>query len=191
MTDVRESIHEFWARLHARDVEPDLRATLQQRAQRAGGAVSRVGSASALNAVINCIVPGSAVPAGVIAEFVDANFDRQMGRGDERLRTLPRAELIPAGLALLEAANFAAMSTGDQRDMLARAEHGGLPGPDGFDSALWFTRLRELVLLAYASDPRGMTEMGFPGPSYKPGYVWLRWGGADARAKKRPGHRRF
>jgi hypothetical protein len=33
--------------------------------------------------------------------------------------------------------------------------------------------------------------MGFPGPSYKPGYLWLDWGGPEARNARRPGHERY
>ena len=64
-----------------------------------------------------------------------------------------------------------------------------LPGPQGFDSALWFQRVRDMVLLGFASDPRGMLQMGYPGPSYEPGYTWISWGGAEARRAHRPGYR--
>ena len=134
------------------------------------------------------------MPAPVIAEFIDANFDKQMGRGDERHGTLPRAELLPAGLVALDAeagAAFHAIGPERQRALLASAEAGKLKGRDGFESALWFARLRELAILAYASDPRGMQEMGFPGPSFRPGYLWLGYAGPDARAKQRPGYRSF
>ena len=77
------------------------------------------------------------------------------------------------------------------RAILQRAEAGELKGPDGFDSQIWFARLRELLLLGYGSDPRGMAEMGFPGPSYKPGYLWLNFAGPSARAKRKPGYRSF
>ena len=74
---------------------------------------------------------------------------------------------------------------------MSQAEQGKLPGPDRFDSKLWFNRTRDYVLLGYASDPRGMVEMGFPGPSYRPGYLWIGYGGPPARAARKPGHTRF
>jgi hypothetical protein len=33
-----------------------------------------------------------------------------------------------------------------------------------------------------------MVEMGFPGPSYKPGYTWLSEGETDARVARKPGY---
>lgn len=50
-------------------------------------------------------------------------------------------------------------------------------------------RLREKLLLGYGSDPRGMVEMGFPGPSYETGHVWLGPGEVRARTLRRPGYR--
>lgn len=72
--------------------------------------------------------------------------------------------------------------------MLTRAEQGDLSGPSGFDSATWFKRTRGLLFLGYGSDPRGMVEMGFPGPSYESGHVWLDEGEVAARAARRRGY---
>lgn len=194
MTDRRNLTDEFWQRLAIREVEDDLRRALEARAARTSGAVSRVGKLDTVVAVIRQVLPGAAVPALVLAEFLDSTFDRQMGRGDEPTGKMPRAELLPAGFAALEATaggSFAARPEAEQINLLTRAERGDIPGPEGFDSKTWFARLRELVLLGYGSDPRGMAEMGFPGPSYKPGYLWLNFAGPSARAKRTPGYRSF
>jgi len=194
MTDRPFKGDAFWDRLDAREVEDDLRAAFRERAARTSGAVSRMGAQASLVAVVEQIFPRAAVPATVIAEFIDTNFDKQMGRGDERHGTLPRVELLPAGLVALDSeagAPFHSIGPERQRSLLATAEAGKLKGREGFDSALWFARLRELAILGYASDPRGMQEMGFPGPSYRPGYLWLGYAGPDARAKQRPGYRSF
>jgi hypothetical protein len=185
---------EFWKRLDARGLEPDLKDTLRERASRSQGSVLRVGSEQTVVSFVAALLPGSAVPAEVIAAFVDQNFDRQLGRGDERVGVMPRAQLIPAGFRALDEAaggEFGQLDEQQRSRLLERAEDGNLPGPSGFDSALWFKRARDLALLAYASDPRGMVQMGFPGPSYKPGYLWLDWGGPEARNARRPGHERY
>jgi hypothetical protein len=69
-----------------------------------------------------------------------------------------------------------------------RAEQGELPGPQGFSSQLWFSRVRDLALLGFGADPRGMVQMGYPGPSYKPGHVWLGNDEVAARAARKRGY---
>jgi len=195
MPDRYPTLLEFWDRLAARRVEPDLVADLESRARETTGVVGRVGREPAVVAFVECILPDSAIPASVLAQFLDQNFDRQLGRGDERVGLLPRAQLIPAGFAALDAAAggaFEALDREAQDALLTRAEAGELPHEaPGFDSSLWLRRTRDIVLLGYGSDPRGMVQMGFPGPSYMPGYLWLGWGSAAARAARKPGHQRF
>jgi hypothetical protein len=194
MTERYPTLDEFWSRLASRDVEEDLREAYRSRAGRSDGSVARVGKQETVVAFVEAILPAAAVPAAVLAAFLDANFDRQLGRGDERHGVMPRAELIPAGFAALDAAaggSFGALPKPRRDELLRQAELGRLSGPPGFDSGQWFKRALGLVLLGYASDPRGMVEMGFPGPSYRPGYLWLGYGGPPARAARKPGHARF
>jgi hypothetical protein len=185
------TIEEFWRRLDRRDVEPDLKRALQDRARREDGRVERLGTRETVIAYVERMLPGSAVPSAVLAQFLDEHFDEPMGRADERAGVLPRAQLLPAGFAALDAAaggSFSALDDARQDELLRRAEAGSISGPDGFDSAVWFNRLRELLLLAFGSDPRGMVQMGYPGPSYKPGHLWLDPGEVAARADRRPGY---
>jgi hypothetical protein len=145
------------------------------------------------------------VPARVLALFVDDAFDQQLGRGDERQAVMPRSELIPAGFDALDAAAasadagdpahargaFARLAAAEQDELLRRAERGDLGGPDRFGSRVWFGKVRELVLLAYGSDPRGMVEMGYGGPTYASGQVWLNSMEVQRRADRAPGYTRF
>jgi hypothetical protein len=185
---------EFWERLRARDVEEDLQQALDERTRREERPVARVGVQATVETVAARILPG-AVPAAALAVFLDERFDQQLGRADEKLGTMPRAELVPAGFAALDAAaatrgagSFAELPAGEQERLLSEAEQGKLPGPERFDSAAWFMRVRGFLLLAYGSDPRGMVEMGFPGPSYKPGHTWLDEGETQARVQRKPGY---
>jgi hypothetical protein len=182
---------EFWRRLDKRDVEPDLRDALRSRADRDTGSVQRAGAEATVIAVVERLLPGSAVPASVLAAFVDENFERPLGRGDERSGVMPRAQLIPAGFAVLDsfaAGSFASLTPEQQDGLLTRAEAGELTGPPGFDAATWFKRLRDIVLLGYGSDPRGMVQMGYPGPSYKPGHLWLTESKVAARHQRHIGY---
>lgn len=184
---------EFFQRLDRRDVEPDLRDTLRARAATDHGTVERVGDPATVVAVMERLLPGADVPASVLAAFVDQNYDRQLGRGDERAGILPRAQLIPLGFAILDrcapGASFGSLNAQAADDLLRRAEEGSLPiTHDGFDSKIWFSRLRDLVLMGFGSDPRGMVQMGYPGPSYKTGHVWLTQGEIDARMRRIPGY---
>jgi hypothetical protein len=182
---------EFWQRLDKRGVEEDLRQELRRRAGAESGSVTRVGTEATVVAVVSRLLPGSAVPHAVIAAFVDANYDKPMGRADERVGVMPRSELLPAGFAVLDdfsGGNFASLTPEAQDALMERAENGELTGPPGFDAAIWFKRLRDLVLLGYGADPRGMVQMGYPGPAYKPGHLWLSNSKVAARVRRTPGY---
>jgi hypothetical protein len=193
------TLEEFWRRLEVRHVEPDLRDALRERTGRETLGTPNLGPerGAVAVAVAGRLLPSAAVPAKALAAFLDWSFDRQLGRGDEQVGVLPTSELIPAGLdALTQAARqrhgrrFEELE-GDQQDaLLAEAERGALQleGEKRFDSAVWFKRTRGKLLLGYGSDPRGMVEMGFPGPSYETGHIWLDRGEVKARVLRRPGY---
>jgi hypothetical protein len=191
------TLPEFWQRLDDRGAEPDLRASLEERTTRERAGTPRLGErlGAVAAAVAGRILPGE-VPATALAAFFDESFDRQLGRGDEREGAMATPELLPAGLDALDreatkrhGTGFAELPGAHQDALLDEAERGELPGPDRFDSRQWFVRLREKLLLGYGSDPRGMVEMGFPGPSYETGHVWLGSGEVRARTLRRPGYR--
>jgi Gluconate 2-dehydrogenase subunit 3 len=187
------SLEEFWEGLEARGVEPDLFDSLKRRVNQAARPVERVGHEGLVIAVASSLMPG-AVPAEVLAAFLDVHFDAQLGRGDERIGVMPRGELIPIGFQVLDdearrrGSSFVDLPDTDRDRLLADAEAGNLEGPEGFDAAEWFRRVRDLLLLGYGSDPRGMVEMGFPGPSYAKGHVWLGEAEIARRAEHAPGH---
>src|SRR5215207_5772463 len=136
---------EFWRRLDQRHVEPDLQQILRERAARTEGIVGRLGNQFTIIAVIERILPGSAVPAMVIAQFLDQYFDDPMGRADERTGIMPRVALFPAGFSQLDIAadgSFAALDSQAQDELLTQAEKGELEGPPDFDAAVWFKRMR-------------------------------------------------
>jgi hypothetical protein len=188
------SLEEFFHGLAARGVEPDLQEALRTRASTSDGPVERAGDEATVVAVAARLVPG-AVPSPALAAFLDRHFDRQLGRGDEREDVMPRAELVPAGFRVLEEESgrrhgvaFAELTDEQQDALLADAEGGRLQGPERFDAGEWFRRVRDVLLLGYGSDPRGMVEMGFPGPSYESGHVWLGVAEVARRAARAPGH---
>jgi hypothetical protein len=188
------TLDEFFKRLDARDVEPDLREELARRLTREEGSVKRVGSESTVVAVAQRLLPGE-VPAKALAVFLDDVFDKQLGRADDKDGLMPRGELIPSGFRVLDeeaqkrhGMPFSELSDEYQDQLLGEAERGHLAGPQGFESATWFMRTRGLLLLGYGSDPRGMVQMGFPGPSYKPGHIWLDQQEVMARVKRKAGY---
>jgi hypothetical protein len=187
---------EFWRRLDAREVEPDLREALRERTAREKQGTPRLGAdrGRVATAIADRLVPG-AVPAESLAAFLDWSYDRQLGRGDEAHGQMPTPELIPTGLDLLEqearngyGRGFDALDHEEKDELLRRAEKGELDGPTRFDWTTWFKRVRGKLLLGLGTDPRGMVYMGYPGPSYKPGHIWLDRGEVKARAKRRWGY---
>lgn len=188
------TIEEFWKRLKVREVEPDLESTLRDRTQREHGSVTRVYDEATVVAFAQRIIPGD-VPAKALAVELDRSFDKQGGRADDKAGLMPRAELVPAGFRVLDDAAvslheipFAELTPVQQDALISSAEKGELTGPEGFDAATWFKRVRESLISAFGSDPRGMVQMGFPGPSYKPGHIWLQGGEIEARVKRKRGY---
>jgi hypothetical protein len=209
MPDGRPSLEDFWRRLEMRHVEPDLAAMLRERTRREVGSVRRLADRATVEAVASRILPG-AVPAAALAVFLDENFDQQLGRAEESAGRLPRDALLPLGFTALDAAGalrageaagpvggaFARLGVAEQDLLLESAERGVLAAPAGvdatrFSSSDWFRRIRDLLLLAYGSDPRGMVQMGFPGPSYEPGNLWLDQLEVAQRDSGAPGATRF
>lgn len=187
------TMEEFWRRVEIRALEPDLREELRQRLDRENRPLRRL-PAEPTTSVVARLVPET-IPAAGLAAFVDAYFDQQLGRGDDPAGLLPRAELVPLGLRLLDeqararhGGAFADLTPAQQDSLLGSAERNELNGADRFDWSSWFRRFRALVLLGLGSDPRGMVFMGFPGPSYQTGHVWLREGEVAARTARRPGY---
>lgn len=187
------TLDELWRRLEVRQVEPDLVEELEARTHREERGVHRLPAATTV-AVVARLLPGT-IPPEALAAFLDEHYDRPLGRADDKDGVLPREQLIPAGFTALDAAAddrhgrpFAELEPEQQDALLAVAERGDLPGPDAFDSATWFTRMRGLVLVGFGSDPRGMVVMGYPGPSYRPGHVWLDEGEVAARVARKRGY---
>jgi hypothetical protein len=187
------TLEEFWRGLEVRGVEPDLRQELRDRARREDRGVHRLPAATTA-AVMARLLPDT-VPALALAAFVDEHFDNQLGRADDKDGLPPRDELLTLGLRLLDdtatterGRPFAELDGAAQDGLLTRAEQGQLEAPAGFDWSVWFRRLRALALLGLGSDPRGMVLMGFPGPSYRPGHIWLDEAEVAARAGRRRGY---
>jgi hypothetical protein len=198
MPDARyPTLDEFWRRLEVRKTEPDLRVALAERLRREERGTPRLGETrgAVAAAVAGRLLPGSAVPATALAAFLDDAFDKQLGRGDERAGVMPTPTLIPTGLDRLDelagrdyGRGFPALAEEAQDELLRRAERGELEGAERFDWSVWFKRLRGKLLLGYGSDPRGMVQMGFPGPTYRTGHVWLGRAEVAARADRKPGY---
>lgn len=188
------TLDEFFLRLQARDVEPDLREEFARRLTREEGAVTRVGQEATVVAVAQRLLP-SDVPAKALAVFLDEVFDKQLGRADDKDGLMARAELIPTGFRLLDEEaqrrhdkSFAELADAEQDRLLGEAERGNLKGPPKFESSTWFKRTRGFFILAYGSDPRGMVQMGFPGPSYETGHIWLDQQEIQARVQRKRGY---
>ncbi len=187
------TLEEFWRRLEVRGVEPDLQEQLRERTRREERGVHRLPAAATV-AVMARLLPGT-IPPEALASFVDEHYDRQLGRANETVGLLPRDQLIPLGFRVLDeeaghrhGRSFSDVAPETQDELLSEAERGSLEGPEGFDASTWFRLVRFLALLALGTDPRGMVFMGYPGPSYRTGHVWLDEREIGARVRRRRGY---
>lgn len=186
------TLEEFWQRAERRGLEPDLLEALRERTHREERGVRRLPAGTTV-AVMSRLLPGT-IPPEALAAFVDEHYDQQLGVANETVGVMPREELVPAGFGVIDAAAqarhgraFADVSDEQQDQILLQAESGELEG-ERFDSSTWFEMVRFLALLGLGSDPRGMVFMGFPGPSYRTGHLWLDEGAVASRAARRKGY---
>jgi hypothetical protein len=146
--------------------------------------------ATTMSAFLARLIPES---EGVdLVGWMDRAVGEPLGRGDWRPDMPSEEELYHAGLRLLDefarardGQTFAAL-TNVRQDEFITALQAGNP-PHGEVGRYFFHRFYEKALHGYFAHPRVWMRIGFYGPSYPEGYLWLDRNGVRRRHARAPG----
>lgn len=151
-----------------------------------------------MKALLECLVPQS---EGLdLVGYVDKVIGRPLGRGDRPEGLLPENELFKEGLVAIDQASkllmqkpFSELSLPNRSDFLRRLQSEGVSGEiwERVPFQTFLTRLLMKALTGYCSHPRVWLRMGFPGPSYPEGYVWITEAEIRQRRRHFPGWKTF
>ncbi|MFO0754698.1 MAG: gluconate 2-dehydrogenase subunit 3 family protein [Thermodesulfovibrionales bacterium] len=131
-----------------------------------------------------------------LAGFVDWAVGKPLGRGDRREGLPPEEVLFRRGIGGIQETSremfrtdFTALSEDRQDEVLAALQEGSAKGETWREipSRQFFVKLLMKALTGYCSHPLAWMRMGFPGPSYPEGYVWIRQSEIRARRSHFPG----
>jgi hypothetical protein len=149
-----------------------------------------------LKAVLERLIPGCRDEAIDLVGFVDWSLGRPLGRGDRREGLPGEEKLFRDGLSAIRetaqgnyGAPFQALSEDRQDQILTDIQEGTAKGDvwKRIPSPHFFTRLLSKALVGYCAHPLTWMRMGFPGPSFPEGYVWISEHEIQARREHFPG----
>lgn len=128
--------------------------------------------------------------------FIDGRMWDALGRGDRRPGMPDEIEVLKSGLfGLDEAAEHLHRMTfselgGEEQDAILRlVQENKAPGGSWtkVPGDYFFQRLYARALTGYYSHPKVWQRIGFYGPSYPEGYLWLSRADVGQRHKRAPG----
>jgi len=144
-----------------------------------------------LRAVLARLIPQD---EGVdLVGFIDAYLDNPLGRGDRRPGIPEARELFQLGLQGIDQVSqelhgraFRDADQEQQDTVLRAVSNGSAPGAifKEIPSDYFFERLYSKALHGYFAHPRVWMRIGFPGPAYPEGYVWVNKGETRRRHER-------
>ena len=152
--------------------------------------------AAVLRAALGRMLPGKDEDGVDLAGFVDWALDKPLGRGDRRKGMPPDDILIRRGVVGIEETAwimfgkpFHRLREFHQDDVLREIQSGAAKGEIWMEvpPQRFFTKLMLKAVTGYFSYPPTWMRMGFPGPSYPEGYVWIGQKEIMARRRHFPG----
>lgn len=174
--------------LLVRRIEDRFRRTLLQHFSHDEGVL--------LKAALDRLIPQPAEEYLDLVGFIDWAVDKPLGRGDRQEGLPPEEVLFHAGLRGLQetahamfGADFTALGGEQQDAVLAALQEGSAKGGvwREIPAQQFFIKLLTKALTGYCAHPFSWLRMGFPGPSYPEGYVWIDEAGVSARRRHVPG----
>lgn len=185
--------------------DPEVRKMLGKRMdegfRRARLAEFSEAEALVLKAALERLVPRAGEDERIdLVGFLDEAVGKPYGRGDRQTGMPEEKELFHKGIAgITETAmqmhgkRFEELPAERRDGVLKELQAGTAPGNTwkSIPSAHFFTKLLSKALVGYCSHPLAWLRMGFPGPSYPEGYVWVTHHTVPARRKHKPGWKTF
>ncbi len=157
------------------------------------------GEAALLQAVLDRIIPQDEGEDKIdLVGFLDWAIPLPLGYGDRPERVPDDPTIFREGLrgvaqtarGMFAGRSFQQLSDGDKDRVLravqeGRAEGGvwqRIPGP------VFFRKLMVKALNGYCAHPKVWARIGFYGPAYPEGYVWISRHEVEARRARKPGY---
>ncbi|MHB9028590.1 MAG: gluconate 2-dehydrogenase subunit 3 family protein, partial [Candidatus Latescibacterota bacterium] len=153
-----------------------------------------------LDAVLSMLIPQKEDERIDLVGFLDWALDKPLGRGDRKAGMPPEDILFHRGLEGIRQTSqemfgrrFEELEPEKQKTVLEMIQRGIAKGEawDSIPSPVFFTKLLSKALIGYCAHPFAWMRMGFPGPSYPEGYVWITQSEIKARRNHFPGWKTF
>jgi hypothetical protein len=150
--------------------------------------------AATLGAMLQRLIPQE---EGVdLVGFLDWATGRPLGRSDRQPGMPDEPELFRLGLQGINQTSLARFGShfrelpGTQQDEVLQAiQEGQAEGEiwKRIPSKYFFIRFYGKALMGYFAHPKAWMRIGFPGPSYPEGYLWVNIGQVRQRHRRQPG----
>ncbi|MCC6347423.1 MAG: gluconate 2-dehydrogenase subunit 3 family protein [Nitrospirales bacterium] len=156
--------------------------------------------AGILEAALGRMVPQEPGEQIDLVGFVDWAVGKPLGRGD-RQEGLPSEEILfSKGIAGIQEtaremfkSDFTVLKEHERDEVLTTIQEGSAKGRtwEEIPSRQFFIKLLIKAVTGYCAHPFAWMRMGFPGPSYPEGYVWITRPEIRARRRHFPGWKTF
>lgn len=155
-----------------------------------------------LGAMLDRLIPQEGVDPKIdLVGFLDWAIPKPLGFG-HRYEGMPdEPTVFREGLkgvdetsrAMFEGKVFRELHDDEQDQVLRAVQEGRAEGGvwQSIPSVRFFTSLMNKALCGYCAHPRVWVRIGFYGPAYPEGYVWVTKREVKSRHEKRPGHLTF
>lgn len=155
-----------------------------------------------LGAILDRLIPQDGPGDRIdLVGFMDWAIPHPMGYGHRREGMPDQSTLFREGIkgvnqtaeGMFAGRGFAELSDGDKDQVLRAVQEGSAEGDvwKSIPSGYFFKQLMQKAIAGYCAHPRTWMRIGFYGPSYPEGYVWVSTSGAQARRAKRKGYLTF
>lgn len=156
-------------------------------------------AAGILRAALNRLIPQKEEQVDLVG-FLDWAIGRPLGRGDREEGLPPEQELLLKGISGIEETatamfnhSFIGLREDEMDEVLRAIQEGRAEGNTWKEipSQKFFIKLMVKALAGYCAHPSAWLRMGFYGPSYPEGYIWMSEKETLQREKHSPGWKTF
>lgn len=166
--------------------DPETRAMLLERMERGYHREVlekiRPHEAEILQAVLDRLIPQTEHEKIDLVSFLDWAIGKPLGRGDREEGLPPEEELFRRGVNGIEESSmgmyshsFVGLRKDEMDEVLTAIQEGRAPGNTWKEipQVKFFKRILSKALIGYCAHPFVWMRMGFPGPSFPEGYIWI------------------